>query len=89
MIQLVNIPPRAGDTNEPEIRVGMALPAGAGSNGLGVADVSVGSSKALNAQTPAAPATPRRSAARRESSGMCDIMPSRTACARRATPDQL
>jgi len=83
MIQLVSTPPRAAETNEPEIRVGRALPTGgvggaAGSNGLGVAGTAVGSSKALNAQTPAAPATapaPRRSAARRESSGTCEIMP--------------
>src|ERR1700678_3502307 len=82
MIQLVNTPPRAAEMNEPETRVGRAVAALAGSTGSGSAGVSVGSTKAPNAQALAAPATapaPRRSAARRDSSGMSDILPSRAA----------
>src|ERR1700688_213866 len=76
------MPPRAAEMNEPDTLVGIGAgaatggaggPAGAaGSKGLGSAGTWVGSTRAPNVQIPAAPATalaPRRSAARRESSG--------------------
>lgn len=52
--QLVLMPPRAAEMNEPEILVGKLLPAVGGSNGAGAACGSSGSTRAPKAHTPAA-----------------------------------
>lgn len=79
--QLVLMPPRAAEMNEPEILVGKLLPAVGGSNGAGAACGSSGSTRAPKAHTPAAPApasAPQRSRARRVRSAMGVMMPRRS-----------
>lgn len=71
MTQLVLMPPRAADTNEPVSLVGRVLPAVGGSNGAGAAGaatVLAGSARAPSAHAPAAPRlapAPMRSTVRR------------------------
>src|SRR6185312_14865650 len=93
--QLVCTPPRASETNEPvSLFDWVLLPAvagskGAGASGDGAARGSSGSSRALNAHTPTAPAlapAPIRSTARRFRSGTRVIMPRQQGLTATATP---
>ena len=92
MIQLVSLPPRAAETNEPEIRVGMALPAGAGSNGVGACGGDAFRPDQARRSTPKCPQLLQGAQAQRSTAGKLRHERHNAAphsCARQATPDQL